>query len=516
MRINEANNPRGGNITKQYRPLLQQFDSHPLIDKRTLRSWNDQQLEEEDFSEVNQEQSAGSPPTLRDQSTEQLLDAGLSDPNFDFSAFMDAQQLPGFTSRLRSRLQALHEDHPLLSSSRMVQCLQIAFDRESVVDLSQFTKVTAEHLVEAASKLLESDSVESLDLSHLRQLTETDLERILGIDSSLTTLYTLGMPQISLKCVASLWSRNAALKNIYHTEMYQRPFAQDRRLSNLIPVLKDPSMTDGRSPIKNILWARMEIKLCMDVIGGDWREEPNLRKADGITVNWRRSRLTHWRDEKGLCFSVFPVHDTLLPATKLINALVNFLHCAYLDSESCAYQEPYSSGYTMAKSIASASSRIEDPSSPTIGPLPESLFRASDIATKIVTTCWPLSFPEMQPGDAAVVIINEHDPSYLVAGIESAREKLRLAIIRVVSTGKSNKYHVESMDAYLASLAEDPSYSPSQKEEFVQLQRYWKEETNFVQEAQGSEVEELMSAAKRNMQQAKKEHWWSVMERSWE
>ena len=496
-------------VTRQQHPLAQQFVSYPLIDAGTLRSWSSQQLDEGQSSHIEEEQPANSHVTLRDQSMDRLLDTRLNDPGFDFSAFADAQQLPGFALKLRSKLHSLDKSHQILRSRHMIHLLQIAFSGESSVDFSPFADAAAECLVEAASKMLQTHPIKSLDLSHLRQLTEKDLETMIGTDSSLATLYILEMPQISLQCVARLWSRNPTLKDIYHTEMFQRPLAQGTRLSNLMPLLKAPPIMDLRNPIKNILWARM--------LTWDRTKRPMFRKADGITVDWQRSKLVTNSLQNGMFFSVFPIHDILLPQIKVINALINFLRCASMDPEACSYQDAYSSGFTMAKSFASASSGFKSPSPPAIGVLPDSIFQASSIAAKCISTSWPVSFPDMQPGDVSILIINEHDPifQFRKSGKESNEEKFRLAIIRLESAGKRDKYHIESMDTYLANLANDPSCSLLQNEELVQLRRCWTEQMSFVQECDNEEIEELMSAAKIKTQRARKAPRWETLERVW-
>ncbi|KAL8771280.1 MAG: hypothetical protein Q9209_003185 [Squamulea sp. 1 TL-2023] len=297
---------------------IQQLESIDLISTETLRNWLNQTFQDDNGSWQEHRQLRASKQSLRDQAMDQLINTALNDPNHDLSALEEAQQLPGFAAQLRTKMLSLGQANELPSKPNLVHCFEMAFNGEHLIDLSPFSNMTTEQLVDVASKLLRSDAVTALDLSHLQQISEHDLMDILGIESHLETL----------------------------------------------------------SPNKNIMFAR--------VLAGGGMKEPNLRKADAVTIDWQRTRLAESgrKYEKSMFFSVFPINDTLLTPTKPINGLANFLHCASTDRMSCSYHDASPSGFTMAKSFACASSHIGD-STTIIGPLPGLLFWAASTAAKI-------------------------------------------------------------------------------------------------------------------------------------
>ena len=275
----ERDNPQGGqdeDVQNEYHSLVELFDTYQLVDVTALRSLKTQKVKKEEPSIVDDEHSADVQSSLRDQSMDQLIDTRADDPDFDFGTFADAQEVPGFAVKLWSRLITLANANQACSKN-VIRCLQYAFDGEATLDFSPFANIRAEYLAEALSKMLEGDSVKSLDISHLQQLIEKDMDSMFHQISSLEILHILGMSPISLQCVARLCSRNHALKAIYHTGMYQRPFAQDMLLSNLMPLLK------ALSSIKNIFLALVPTE--------PWLQKPNPRKNDGITIDWQRCKM---------------------------------------------------------------------------------------------------------------------------------------------------------------------------------------------------------------------------------
>ncbi|KAL8955723.1 MAG: hypothetical protein Q9183_006542, partial [Haloplaca sp. 2 TL-2023] len=319
-----------------------------MIRKKSLRNW----LEgldllntsiEESFEQCAQD-GPRSHRSLRKQTLEQLCSIILRESDYDPAVLAEVRQLPDFAQNLRNKICSLAEANELGSLP------EIAFEGEPVVDLSRLTNVKSELLLETATSLLKGGKVRSLDLSHLRQLSEKDLTSIINIESGLETLYILNMPHISLQSVSSFWSQCPSLNNIYHTELFKRPFYKIC-YSDLLSELKSPPI-DSRNPIRHILFARL--------LSQSNRGYANLRKQDGVTVDWQRAKLaTDLHDPSDhICLSSFPMTDTFLPLAKLVNGLVNFLTCAMNNPESCLRLRDYFAGSNMVESFASASSSV--------------------------------------------------------------------------------------------------------------------------------------------------------------
>ncbi|KAL8722080.1 MAG: hypothetical protein Q9225_001367 [Loekoesia sp. 1 TL-2023] len=439
-------------------------------------------------------------PSLRDQTMDQLINTALEDPDFDLSSTAVAQQLSDFIPKYRRKLLSLTEKNELPSLSALDSRIELAFAGETVVDLSPFSNLPAEHLVKAASNLLQSGQVKSLDLSHLQQLSENDLTGIFGAESGLETLYLLEMPQISLRYVASMWNRpESGIKDIYHTELLRRPLVEKPTFSKFKATLQSPLVTDAKNPVKHILWAR--------VITGKTRA-PNVRKADSFKIDWHRLKpaagLSDYYDKAAMCCASFPINDTLLPPTKLVTGLTNFLLCISRAKYGYGSDQLSDIGFTMAKSFALASPRLtEEEAATTIGPLPELMFGATSVAAKSMSFMWPLDFPQMKAGERSVVIINEHDRSCQEESED--KEKFRLAVVTHESAG----YEVQSMETYLEEVMKS-------NEDVTQLLEYWKRNTEFVSACESKEIHELLPAMERNMKLLREGWAWEMVSVSWD
>ncbi|KAI4101025.1 MAG: hypothetical protein LQ339_005253 [Xanthoria mediterranea] len=485
-----------------------QLEKYRMISKAVLRSWLDPNVEGQynlDHGE-EQGQSVRTKQSLREQTMELLINTLLGDPDHNPDAMAEARQFRHFALKLRNNIFSLAETKELPSSPALVRCLEIAFQGETFVDLSPLTHVSSKILVEAACTLRKSETVRSLDLSHLSQLSGNNLESIVCTASGLETLYILAMRQISFQCVTSLWTKNTTFKNIYHTEVFHHPLNPSPDYSSLLAGLQSPCITDTRNPIKNILFAR--------VLSQKHSGEPNLRKADGITVDWQRSSLSHSPidDENHMFFSVYPIKDILLPPTKLVNGLANFFRCASIDKTLCNMGEAYLIGSTMAKSFASASPyRMDDAT--TIMPLPDLLFKACSMAGKLLSALWPVPFPDLHPGELSIVIINETNPSMHTEG--SYPSKFRLAVVGPKTADQRDGYIVQSFESYLEGSPQCSSGTQSE-EEIATLVQYWKQRMSFVGSCEAAEIDELLPTAAKHMEGMRKSRVWQNTTRMWD
>lgn len=150
-----------------------QLQKYRMITKASLRSWLDPNVEGEYNVDHDEEQgqSVGTKQTLREQTMELLINTLRGDPDHNPDAMAEARQFPDFALKLRNKIFSLAETKELHSSPALVSCLEIAFEGETLVDLSPLIHVLPKILVEAACTLLKRGTVRSLDLSHLSQLS---------------------------------------------------------------------------------------------------------------------------------------------------------------------------------------------------------------------------------------------------------------------------------------------------------------------------------------------------------
>ena len=420
-----------------------------------------------------------------------MLTATVKEPDFDFSLLAEAEQLLSFMPRVRSTLAAFAENGKLPSSATTARYLEFAFVGEETVDLSAFGNLASMHLVEATSKILDRGNVKSLDLSHLRQLSETDLKKVLGRESGsrIETLYLLEMPQISLEFVSSSFRRpGSRLKDIYHTELLRRPFAETHKYSTLTKTIQCPSFTatSSQGSIKQILWARV-----VDMPG-----QRILRKADGVTIDWLRSKPPiHGTGgmEDDMYPAIFPLHDIRLTPTEIVTGLVNYFTCASKNGSGILY-DLAGVGSTIAKSFATARSKLDEPSK-RIGHLPEALFSASEIAARVISVFWPIAFPELKAGEWSIVVVNEHYPFS-----HAKEEKFRLAFITPKTTDLEKGYRVKSLEEILEEWPNKTLYG----EEVTALADYWRSKAGFVSTCKEEEINELLQTMRRNMESMEK------------
>jgi len=514
----------------RYDELVKQVESYELIDAVSLEeTWSTYDPNDEDVSasptseEVKNKQLGRL--SLRDSAIDQAIDSIMKDGDPDLSTIAEAQKLPDFTPRLRSKLKSLAEADELFSSPAIARILEAAFAGEAVVDLSPFRSLAAKHIVEAAMTLLKDKAIRSLDLSHLHQLSESDLTKTLAVESRLETLYLLEMPQITLACLNTILSNpHLSLQNIYHTTLLRRPLGDRLKYSTLTTnILSPPFHSSHPNPIKHLLWARV---LQTDAT-------PNLRKSDGVTIDWPRAQpATDLNDtEDKIHAAVFPLHDTLLPPSKLVSGLANFFTCASKSKEACDWQDIASTGFTLAKAFATAASTVpqaEDGGATQMGALPEMLFSAASMAAKIVSVDWPVPMMELERGEWAAVVVNEHDPFEGMVPREDGgegyvkgedREKFRLAFVTPGGGGGGGGegYRVESMEGFLGEvLGEQKGVGEEKREEMERLVQFWKKKAGFVGMCAEEEVREVVPAIRRCVATRRaSEHFWRT-ERRWE
>lgn len=492
-------------------PLVQQLDAFHVLGGQELVGWAKHSVVEPVSSEAESCDGVKK-MSLRDQAMDQIIDTALKDPNNDPDVLAEVQQLSDFTPRYRRRLLSLAGSGELVVSPALVRCIKLAFSGEGAVDLSSFSSVPSEYLIQASSEILRQGTVKTLNLSHLHQLSEADLMLNFENGATLETLYLLEMPQISPQAVASLWHHpTSAIKDIHHTELLRRPFIKNHTYSSLENMLRSPLVTDLKNPIKNILWARV-------IVGKNYATD--IRKPDGVTVDWQRLKPTSSDiDVKGtMRCAIYPLNDMVLSPTKLVTGLMNYFACAAKDSGYCTSGGLMMTGFTLAKSLAMASTRLLERDGreevTTIGPLPASMFAAASVSAKVSSLLWPIDFPDMKHGEGALVIVNEHDELKRADG--ENMERFRLAVVFQDSGGSNAEYRVQSMEEYLNGAVASAEGDKSKGDETASLLACWKRRMDFVEFCESEEIHELLPAMKRNVDWMRKGRKWSHIRGSWD
>lgn len=511
----------------RYDELVKQLESHELVDAFALQeTWSTLAPSDEDATsplrseEVNEEQLGQL--SLRDSAIDQTIASIVKDGDLDPSTIAEAQKLSDFTPRLRNKLKSLAEAGELPSSPAMARILEAAFADEVTVDLSPFRTLAAEQIVEAATKLLQTKAIQSLDLSHLHQLSNSDLSKILSVKSHLETLYLLETPQITLPTLTTILNNpSPPLKTIHHTTLLRNPLANPLKYSALPTALLSPPFAPShRSPLKHILWARVV------QIGAT----PNLRKSDGLTIDWSRAQPADNPNdtEDKIHAAVFPLHDTLLPPSKLVSGLANFFTCASRGKMACDWQSIASTGLTLAKAFSTAASTVaqeeekKGEGATQMGALPEILFSAASMAAKISSVDWPVPYLELREGEWAAVVVNEHDPfegmvrrgdggeGYVY---REDREKFRLAFV----TPDGEGYRVESLEGFLGEvLGGSKGIGEGQRVEMEKSRAFWERKVGFVGMCEEDEVGEVVPAIRRCVEARRASECFGMMESGWE
>ncbi|KAL8771644.1 MAG: hypothetical protein Q9203_002514 [Teloschistes exilis] len=481
----------------KYDRLCDQSSAYELISKAELKSLSSDWAVENDDALPQGEDISSSRKSLRDTAMGQFTTM-IANGFFDTASLAEAQQLPDFKPSHISKLENMAQDGELPPTAATVSCLELAFSRMNSVDLSDLSRLSASCIVEAATKILKQGEVKSIDLSHLRQLSEPDVTNILDAAIGVKVLYIMDMPYITLQFIYSLWNEsNSYLQEIYHTELIARPFANRKKytFSQLTDDLESSPFAIGQnSPIKPIIFARVVKRKEGEVKD---RKLKNPRIADGITMDWPR-----FKPAKSLlgCYSankmtqfIFPLRDTFLHPLKLVRSLVNFMA---LSENRKSYDEncAHSTGFTMAKSFAMAPAKAHGPCVK-VGALPEMLFKTAGMVARIVTELWPLSNPTFKEGEWSIVLINEHQSPFHKRS--NIRDAFRLAVITLKAKDKDDGFRILSIEEFLKDVMGEGSGAAA--DDVVAAMEYWKSTASSADKCEAAEVHQLLPVLERHL-----------------
>ncbi|KAI4250250.1 MAG: hypothetical protein LQ352_005404, partial [Teloschistes flavicans] len=471
----------------EYDRLCDQLSPYKLISKELLESvWSERAIDRDSASPRGQDISPNR-TSLRDTAMD-MFTKMIAEGIVDTSSLAEAQQLPDFKHRLISKLRTMALNGELPSTAATASCLEFAFSKANSVDLSALSSLSASCVVEAVTKIMEHGEVKTLDLSHMRQLSETDMTDILNAANGVETLYLLEMPQITLQFIYSLCNKSDSYPpEIYHTELLARPFADGRRYtySQLMADLESPPFATGQSsPIKQIIFARV------------------MERRNESTIDWSHfspaTDMLEWHSGDKMSQFVLPLRDLFVHPMKLVYGLVNIM-ALLEESDPWDEEEAYSTGFTMAKSFAMTPVRTHGPCVK-VGVMPAMLFKTARMAANLVSVYWPILKPTFMEGEWSIVLINEHQsPSGAFERKSDARDGFRLAVITPKTKGKGDGFSVVSIEEFLQDVMGKESGAAA--DDVAAATRYWTSTAANIGKCEAEEVHQLLPVLERNYTQ---------------
>ncbi|KAL8857387.1 MAG: hypothetical protein Q9178_006014 [Gyalolechia marmorata] len=196
----------GQGVKEQMMLNVGALDKYPLILTSTLQeTWPEGEWENPEVDAV----LAQSPGTnnlgditdtlgavsLRETAMDPLLHSLIKPSNDGLALLSELEFLPDFVPKLKRKVYDAASSLELTPT--LVVVLNKVLGSDADVDLSPFTNFSASDLSIVVKALQDRSAMTGLNLSNRPELTESDLETILGSNPVCKRLYLLGNPQIS-------------------------------------------------------------------------------------------------------------------------------------------------------------------------------------------------------------------------------------------------------------------------------------------------------------------------------
>ncbi|KAL8689401.1 MAG: hypothetical protein Q9218_004923 [Villophora microphyllina] len=426
--------------------------------------------------------------SLRETALDSFFACVMDGGELELNDLAEVRQLPDFAQKIRKRLVTRARNNGILSLANSLILLELALSGNTHIDSSAFCGLTAECLTEAMFRILRNNHVRSIDLSHLTQLSEADVNKILDAASDLKRLYLLQMPQVSTEFVFHP-------NEIYHADLLRLPFTDPESffITNLRSALQAPHLAIGQnSPVKYVLFAR--------VITND--ETPILRKDGGTAIDWGSYKLSldleyQEQPQSGQMHQMIcPLHDINLHPHKLVARLANFIFSASKDRRATyGLPDTNSLGSTMANSFATGASSTEIPHLP--GML-SNIANSLAMMAGFLTTYWPVPFPnaKVQPKKTDKNTTEATSMLQMERSQLADHERFRLAVITPKTDDGNKSYRVECMESFLKNVMGKELGTDVM--DITKAMDYWKGQVGFVEKCAVDEMHDLAPALERN------------------
>jgi len=297
-----------------YYTVLRPFDDVNLVTADALQgTWPEAEWKH-NVEQIESIEAASTPRidtitrSLQTITMDVFLEHLLNPSEDDVRLIAQAELLPEFRLQLKRKLFA--EAHSLQPSPYLLRLLTKAFEGDNEVDQSPFNTISARDLRTIVAELQEKGNMTTLNLSNRPEMTEEDLDSILGDhrNGSLKAIILLVTPQISLLFLSAFLGHY----EVYHSELLRLPFSN--KYKDMYGDYSDPILPlefSAANSVSQIIGIGLSRKQTID---------PKYRLADGH-IDWSTLQYTDhgWRSGR-LCFSKYPL-DIPMPAGKLVHGL---------------------------------------------------------------------------------------------------------------------------------------------------------------------------------------------------
>lgn len=487
----------------QFRRLIRAFQAYSLIDEATLE-------ELIEGLDVLDSEIEGSPITSRPSASwsslseiaaNKVLQVVLEQSQLPTDLCSEALLVPETRALMTNKLYKMAESGNLEPSSALIKLMCAALQKEDFVDLGPFENFSSSDLCSIIVKLQEYGNLTSLNISNLR-INEDDFLGMLGPKSSIQTLYLLGESQICLRTIHRIIENSEIkLRKVYHPELFRRPFEKDESEFHNI---------EEQTKYLESLATNYNLKATNDLVSAIWvciNGEPNeIRTANGAEagrIDWQK--IANSCQNSGanrdygsgfrLRYGYFPLHDVVMPPTRIVDGLMNFRKCMNGAMNKQAY-DARTVGLTFAKAVAMASSH-QHQAPYEIGPLPGALYTASSFQGG---GSWPLRMPELVPGQWTLIMI--HEVNLKSANIEQVLGKMRYAFIsrrKKDARQEEAEYRVLDMAFFLSeTMGSSIAHSTGEKE---RLMAFWEKQgkDELLDVCDSDEVHEMIPVLKKEI-----------------
>jgi len=301
----------------------------------------------------------------------------------------------------------IHGRKPLLASSYL-----LGYYSEEEIQAEKALRASIQEL--EAYPLIDDATLRDLWEGN-GSMDEKGLVNVLGLKTSVQTLYLLGETRISLGVALSI-TRNSqsSVRKVYHSELFRRAFHcelddHNAEITNCVESLASDIPLEAWDCIAGAIW-----------VGFDARSDEVWKSsnAEEREIDWQKigensqelARTGKYHGGPGylqglqLQYATLPLQDTIISPTRLVDGILNFR--TWMNKKSSLINGLSEISLTFAKSMAVACSARSQPSNE-IGPLPGASYMASSLSATVLAAPWPLGMLEMVPGQWTLLIIHE-------------------------------------------------------------------------------------------------------------
>lgn len=446
------------------RMIAKGFEGRQLMSPHSLNSaWprkNWKGLEEAHDVPTNQAPRSSSQVTsLRTLAFDKVVEAALTDPEFDMSWITQlANLLQDFLPRLRESLYKYSAD--LEPSPTSIRVIVRAFQDVPGFRLGVFQKFESDHHLSVVAGLQEKARLGTLNLSGSTKLNLEGLRRILEITPSLQTIYLLDNPSLSLQSVLDLLHEHRLnVPTLFHPDIFHMFLHHRARWPAPAEYnLKFPTGASTRSPAIQILW----VFTCASEL-----DEYNCKSCgihwDKFTADIRaRDDYSDFSsyDSPGLNYGRFSLKHGQISPSKLVTGMSQFAEFS-LNNKSWTRYNYESYAQAAATSFAMAPSSVTG-SKYQVGPVPLMLTIDPLSPMRIIDEDAPENlFSTLVPGDWSLIVLHEHvyyKHFTMETDLPDLKQKWRYAFITLRSdstshSSKNTELVVADMDTFLSEVA---------------------------------------------------------------